>query len=84
MDRKEKIEKFLASLANKENAGFALFCLKCGSTNIEESHDGSGGPVTTGSYTAGFDGQHFIKCDDCGNATTKEFYVSMNGQFQDV
>lgn len=42
---------------------------------------GAGDPVTTGAYTAGFEGKHFIKCNDCGNTITKEYYIDMNGAF---
>lgn len=81
---KEEKEKIISEFVNKlevENVdgGFGVFCLKCGSQDIENSYDGEGGCVAPQSYTADFNGKHFIKCLKCGNATTNEFYVSING-----
>lgn len=76
----KEIADFLKKLnTNHIDGEFGLICFKCGSLNIEESFAGEGGPVAPRAYTAGFDGKHFIKCLDCGNARKKTFYVGMNG-----
>ena len=81
--KENKINEFLTKLKNNHTDGeFGLICLKCGSTNVTESYDGDGGPVCKGAYTADFDGEHFIKCLDCGNAKVKTFNIDMNGAFQ--
>lgn len=78
--KEERIKEFLKKLNNNYIEGkFGLICLKCGSLNIDESFNGEGGPVAPRAYTAGFDGKHFIKCLDCGNAREKIFYVGMDG-----
>jgi len=73
------IEEFLDQLKVKETPQFILMCGKCGSSKIENSYEGEGVCVAPQSYTASFNGKHFIKCLECGNATTDEFYVSING-----
>jgi hypothetical protein len=87
MTKQEIINNFLEKL-EKDNysdmtfSTFYTFCKKCGSFNVEESYDGDGGPVCAGAYTASFDGSHFIKCIDCGNAMKRDFSVNINGAFE--
>lgn len=79
-EKNKLIDDFLKDLESQHVEGaFGVYCLKCGSKNIEQSYDGEGSCVAQHSYTADFNGKHFIKCIDCGNATTKTFFVSLNG-----
>lgn len=78
--KKQIIDEFIKKLETENvEGGFGVFCQKCGSTDIENSYNSQGACVAPGSYTAEFNGKHFIKCLKCGNATTNEFYADLNG-----